>query len=225
LTTAGIRGGAVLLGASIAIAACSGPSPSATSPSRTSVAPASTGPGPGSPAPNAASASPPPSVGLAASFPPIGVAADPGLLDLVPAAQAGAGLTYDAATTASVGADPSLAADISYLAIGLARPLGAAASDPDFAIVNVARPRDQVAITADWFRDWRDTYDAAACAQAGGVARRSETKVDTLTVFTAGCAGGAFTYHALIGDGGIVLSITSIGPGDLGRKIAEKLHR
>ena len=160
-----------------------------------------------------------------ASFPPTGVQPDPSLLDLVPATEANATLTYDPQVTAEVAADPELVKNISYLAIGLARPVGADANDPDFAIVNVARPRDENAVNDDWFRDWRDSYDEPACAQAGGVARHSQTEVAGVTVFTAACANGAFTYHALIADRGIVLSITSVGPANLGRTIVEHLHR
>jgi hypothetical protein len=160
-----------------------------------------------------------------ASVPPIGVEPDPSLLDLVPAAEAGATLTYDPDTTASVAADPTLAKSLNYLAIGLARPIGAAPGAPDFAIVNVGFPRDENAVNDRWFRDWRDSYDKSACAQAGGVARHSQTDVSGVTVFIGACANGAFTYHALIADGGIVLSITSIGPADLGRSIVEHLHR
>jgi hypothetical protein len=150
------------------------------------------------------------------------VAVDPGLLDLVPAAGADATLVADPATSATVAADPGLARDVSYLAIGLARPRGATADDPNFAIVNVVRLRDPGASGDDeWFRDWRDSYDAAACGQAGGVARHAETTVDELPVFVAACAGGPFTYHVRIADGAVVLSVTSLGPADLGRRIVE----
>ena len=163
-----------------------------------------------------------------ASHAPTGIDPDPSLLDLVPTSEAGATLTYDPETTASVAADPTLVADVNYLAIGLARPTGAAADDPNLAIVNVVRLRHPGVTTqaeADaWFRAWRDTYDGAACAQAGGVARHAETDVAGVRVFIGGCANGSFTYHARIADGAMILSITSVGPDDLGRKIVEKLH-
>jgi hypothetical protein len=206
----------------MAVAGCAGPAPTGSRLDARSVGPpvngsASVGP---SESPGVR-----PSIGDAGSVPPTGVAPDPSLLDLVPVAKVGATMTYDPETTASVAADPALAKDIASLAIGLVRPAGASPSDADFAIVNVARPRDETAVTPDWFRDWRDTYDAAACAQAGGVNRRSETEVNGLAVFTAACVNGAFTYHALVRDGAIVLSITSVGPGDLGRKIVGNLRR
>ncbi len=161
---------------------------------------------------------------LAASIPPTGIKPDPSLLDLVPASAAGATLTYDAQTTASVAADPSLEHDVSHLAIGLARPSGAAPDDQNLASVGVARLRDPATATADWFRNWRDTYDTAACAQAGGVVRHAQTQVSGLTAFVGSCANGVFTYHVLVAGGAIVVSITSLGPDDLGRKIVQKLR-
>jgi hypothetical protein len=177
------------------------------------------------PGPSGSASSSLPGGSLAASISPTGVAADPTLLDLVPAAAAGATLTYDPATTASVATDPSLARDVSYLATGLARPANAAPDDPNIAIVNAVRVRDPGSASDAWFRDWRDTYDKAACAQAGGLARNAQFDVDGLVVFVGACANGAFTYHVRIGDGAIVLSITSIGPADLGRQIVQRLHR
>ena len=213
-----IRLAGVLLGTSILFGGCANPAPTVPRPSVPATPPGSASP--------EAVARPTPTEPLnGPSVPPIGVDPDPSLLDLVPASEAAATLTYDPETTASVAADKTLAKSISYLAIGLARPTGAAATDADFAIVNVARPRDENAVNDAWFRDWRDSYDKPACAQAGGVARHSQTEVAGLTVFIAACANGAFTYHALIADGGIVLSITSVGPANLGRTIVEKLKR
>jgi hypothetical protein len=205
-----------------ALGACGGPTPSP---------PASGLIAPSAPATASANASagldPTPTEPLkGVSVAPVGVAVDPSLLDLVPASDAGAVLIPDAATSATVAADPALATDVNYLAVGLARPRGAAADDPNFAIVNVVRLRDPgVSGDEEWFRDWRDSYDTAACGPAGGVARHAETEVDRLPVYIAGCGGGAFTYHVRIADGAMILSITSVGPGDLGRKIVEKLHR
>ena len=213
----------IAFGLVVTVAGCAGPRPPSPGPASASPSVEATHALPSNPAsPSRIERSGPP---LAASFAPTGVQPDPSLLDLVPATEANATLTYDPQVTAEVATDPELVKNISYLAIGLARPVGADVSDPDFAIVNVARPRDENAVNDDWFRDWRDSYDEPACAQAGGVARHSQTEVGGVTVFTTGCANGAFTYHALIADRGIVLSITSVGPADLGRTIVEHLHR
>jgi hypothetical protein len=88
--------------------------------------------------------------------------------------------------------------------------------------VNVVRLRD-ARRDDTWFRDWRDSYDEAACASAGGVARRAETGVGGRTIFVGSCAGGAFTYHVRLGDGGTLVSFTSVGPGRLGEELARRL--
>ena len=170
------------------------------------------------PASSSASASAP--VSLAPVIP------DPALLDLLPIGDDGLILTYDPDTTARIAADPALAADAASLAVGLAT-LGRAAGRSagpldDLAVVSVVRLRDP-ASDEEWFRDWRDTYDAAACAQAGGVARHAESAINGRTVFIGSCAGGAFTYHARTDDGSVVISITSIGTARVGEAILRRL--
>jgi hypothetical protein len=143
--------------------------------------------------------------------------ADPKLLDLVNAKGAGLNLEYDADTTATITADPKLGRDAKALATGLARP--SAQGDPEeFVIVNVVRLRDP-GMSDACFREWRDTYDAGACEPAGGVVGNAETEMSGQTVFIGTCAGGAFTYHVRVGDGGVVLSFTSAGPSRPGERL------
>lgn len=196
------------VGLLVALAAC-GPSP----PSSSTVA----SPGPQSIGP----IGPPPGGRASPTAPVAGVSVDPGLLRFVPSGGHGIDLTFDADTTSSVAGDPGLAASISSLAIGLysRRPAGAsAAPSDDLVIVNVANLRDPAADDA-WFRDWRDSYDLAACANAGGVVRHAETTLGGKTFFVGSCAAGSFTYHVRLPDVGIVVSLTSIGPGRLGEEI------
>ncbi|HET7702754.1 MAG TPA: hypothetical protein VFK35_05095 [Candidatus Limnocylindrales bacterium] len=152
---------------------------------------------------------------------------DPALLDLLPIGADGLILTYDPDTTARIAADPALAADAASLAVGLAtlgRAQGLRTPDPlgDLAVVSVVRLRDP-ASDEEWFRDWRDTYDTAACAQAGGVARHAESAINGRTVFIGSCAGGAFTYHVRTADGATVLSVTSVGTARVGEAILRRL--
>ena len=95
-----------------------------------STAPASSGPPASAPAASArpataapATPSAPPRSSLVGS-PAAAILADPSLLDALPAAAAGLKLIYDADTTASVMADPTLARDASAIATGLATPTG-----------------------------------------------------------------------------------------------------
>ena len=149
--------------------------------------------------------------------------AEPGLLAFVPGGGNGLDFTYDAETTATVASDPELARNLVGLAIGLYRVTGSAPDDPNFAIVNVAQRRDP-SLDAAWFRDWRDTYDAAACAQAGGVAGHAQTEMGAGIVYIGTCAGGALTYHVRLARGAIVVSMTSFGPLRLGEKVMKAIE-
>jgi hypothetical protein len=146
------------------------------------------------------------------------VVADASLLDRIPAAKAGLTLTYDPETTATVAASPGLADDAAAIATGLAVPSGQAASPSDFVIVNVVRLRSPKT-DDEWFRQWRDSYDRAACAQAGGVTGNAEAQMGTHQVFIGRCEAGAFTYHTLLDNGATMLSMTSIGPGGSGERL------
>ena len=202
-----------LLAAAV-LAGCGNVAPSGSGPA-TSVAPSAVLPSAPSPSPST-----PPSG--APSGP--AVAADPTLLDLVPSA--GLRITYDPETTAQVATDPTLAASASALAIALAMPAGeitpgsSLAPGADLAVVSVIRLRDP-SVGETWFRGWRDSYDEAACANAGGVSRRAETDIGGRTVFSGSCAGGSFTYHVRIDGDAVVVSLTSIGPGRIGQTIME----
>jgi hypothetical protein len=153
------------------------------------------------------------------------VLVDQGLLSFIPIGGHGLIQSVDPDTTAQVAQDPDLRANASGLMIAMytAVPTSAsAAPTDDIAVVSVIRLRDPSA-NDDWFRAWRDSYDNAACANAGGVTRNSQTDVGTHTVFVGACSGGSFTYHTRLADGAIVVSITSVGSLRLGETIIERL--
>jgi hypothetical protein len=168
-----------------------------------------------SPAASPSLASPGASVSIG---PGASVEADPGLSGVI-GGDSGDGLDfrYDPETTATVAADPGLARDADGLAIGLYTVRG---QQPvvDYVVASVVHLRDPAA-DDEWFRAYRDSYDQAACAQAGGVARHAQTPMNGRTVFIGGCAGGAFTYHVRL-EQGIVVSLTAVGPGRLGDRLA-----
>jgi hypothetical protein len=197
----------------VALAACDGSAPASPPPSGSTarLSPASSVPGASSTRSGAPSPATPAAV------------ADPGLLDVLPATTDVFSLTYDAETTASVAADPGLDVQVAALATGLYRLKDAPADAPDFAIVNAVRLRDP-SLGPDWFQSWRETYDEAACAPAGGVVRRAETVVRGLTVFVGSCSAGAFTYHVRLVNGSTVVSMTSVGPAGIGQRVVERLH-
>lgn len=205
-----------MIAASLVVSACGSttvPSPSVAP----SLAPGSAAPRP-SPS-RAVAATPSPS--LAGSD----VLVDPGLLSFLPPGGTDMLQTVDPDTTAQVAQDPALRANASAMIIAVYRwNLRTPSPGPadDLAVVSVVRLRDRSKDDA-WFRDWRDSYDTAACANAGGVARNSQTDIGTHTVFIGSCAGGSFTYHTRVAGGAIVISITSIGATHLGEIIMERL--
>jgi hypothetical protein len=180
-------------------------------------------------APGSAAPRPSPSRAVAEtpspSLPSSDVLVDPGLLSFLPPGGADVLQMVDPDTTGQVAQDPELRANASAMIIAVYRwNLRTPSPGPadDLAVASVVRLRDPSKDDA-WFRDWRDSYDTAACANAGGVARNSQTDIGTHTVFIGSCAGGSFTYHTRVAGGAIVISITSIGATHLGETIMERL--
>jgi hypothetical protein len=212
------RGPAVLVASvvlAVLAAACAldpSPSPTPSTSSNAASAPAATR---GS---VASSAPPNPSSSSGSSLPV--AAPDASLIAAVLGPeQSGLTFQYDAETTGRVAADPGLVRDATALGIGLYTVTG---QDPvaDYAIVSVLRLRDPGSANDDWFRTYRDSYDESACAAAGGVARHAQSEIGSHTVFIGSCAGGAFTYHLRTKSDDLVVSITGVGPGRLGERLA-----
>lgn len=143
-----------------------------------------------------------------------GIAIDPTLLDLLPRQLAGLDRQTDPDVDARAFGDPGLRA------IGTA---GASAIyvDPaagDFAYATLIRlVGGRIGNSA--FRAYRDSFDAGACSQAGGVAGNAETTLGGRRTFVGSCAGGLLTYHAVIPEAGVLVSISSAG----GRRLGEQL--
>jgi hypothetical protein len=212
-----LAGAVVVAAALIAVVACgpARPTPSPAGSVTTSLAPAATSQRSPSPPPSEPSSGP--------ASPGAGVQVDPALLDVAPNPVDGVALTFDPETSASIAADPAVAAEAASLAVGLAVGPGASGAD-DLAIVNVIQLRDP-ALDEAWFRGWRDTYDEGACGQAGGVVRHAETQIGGGTVYIGSCDGGALTYHTRLTSAGIVVSVTGVGSRRLGEKVMSGLHR
>ena len=196
-----------LLGIALAVVACGGPGPT--------VAPSAALPSAGPFAPPSAVAT-----GVASSS-AAPVAVEPSLLDVAPAEVEGFPLTFDPTTSAELAASPDLAGDAEAIAIGLAIDPGTAGVE-DFVIVNVVRLRDEV-FSDEWFRDWRDSYDAGACDAAGGIRGNAEAEIDGRTVFIGSCEGGVLTYHVRLDDADLVVSMHGLGPRRFGEQVAGDL--
>jgi hypothetical protein len=146
---------------------------------------------------------------------------DGSLLDVLPAQVDGADLVSDPVTAASIAADPDLATIASAIAMAIAVKPGSSGGD-DLAVVSVVQLRPG-AFDDTWFRSWRDTYDAAACAAAGGVSGNAQAEVAGHETYIGTCAQGAFTYHVHLEDHDRLVSITSVGERRLGEQVVAGL--
>ena len=185
--------------------ACGGPDPSVDP----SSAPPSTAP----------SGSPSSDVSPSAS----GITVDAALLEVLPAAIDGVARQDDAETAAEIATSPDLASSVRDLAVAIY--VGPLATDTpgDYAVATVTRLRDGIFDDA-WYRDWRDSFDAGVCEQAGGVeSGRSEVEIAGRTVHRSTCAGGVVIHHVHLDDENIVVSVQGAGPADLGRRVVESV--
>jgi hypothetical protein len=213
---------AVLL---LAASACgTGPA----SPSSTAT-PASGAPSP-SAAPSASPAAPttappttaPPTTApptTAASLPPgdLGVDEDESLLAVLPEAIDGTPVQLEHLAFEEARTQPDFAASIGS-AVFFVVP------GPDDLVSGlVARPRDGVHSDA-WYRDWRETYDEGACAQADGVGGRAEAVLDGRPVSITTCAGGMRVYHAWVEEQGVVVSLIALGDNRWGERLMGTLR-
>jgi hypothetical protein len=148
------------------------------------------------------------------------VAVDPALLAILPDEVGGVRLEPAPETAAEIAGDPTIAAPVEALAMALAVASGSS-SDQDIAIASVVRLRPDI-FSAGFFRGWRDSYDDAACAQAGGVAGNAEAEIDGRTVFIGSCVNGAFTYHVRYGED-VIVAVTSVGERRFGEEVVSNL--
>ncbi len=184
------------------------------------------------PAPSGRPASPPPSVVVspgpvvssspaaaspqasAAASPTAGVPIDAALLELLPVRLDG----LDRQPQPDVDTELSGDAGLAKVASSFATALYIDPATSDFAYAAVVRLSDDLGDEA--YRDWRDTFDEAACRQAGGVVGNAEAKIGGHDAFIGTCAGGVRTYHTLVDDGSVLVSISALGEE---RKLGEQL--
>ena len=174
------------------------------------------------PSPTPTPATPSPSPSRAPTSVTAEVAVDPSLLDLVPDTIAGVPVQEDAATAADIAGEGSIAPFVSALAVASA--FGPPPTDtlPDYVVVTVARLKP--GLFGDvFFRGWRDTFDAAVCEQAGGVAGHAEAEIGGRQTFIGTCAGGVHTYHVYLPDQDVIVSLQGAGDGRFGERVIEGL--
>ena len=155
------------------------------------------------------------------------VVADPTLLDLLPAEVAGVPLESDPQSAADIAAQTTAEGLITPFVSGIAiaRAFGPQATDmaTDYVVVTVARLR-RGAFLDLVYREWRRTFDAAVCEQAGGVVGvTAETVIADHLTYIGTCAGGIHTYHVHLADRDILLSMQGAGDGRLAERVIEGL--
>ena len=150
-----------------------------------------------------------------------GIAIDASLLGVLPGQVDGVPLEPDPATAADVTGDPALARSASALGVAIAIAPGASAT-ADLAVVWVVQLRPGV-FNDGFFRNWRDTYDEAACAAAGGVDGHAEAVIAGRDTRIGTCAGGVRTYHIHLARRDLLVSITAAGERRFGELVAAGL--
>jgi hypothetical protein len=146
------------------------------------------------------------------------LAIDRTLLAQLPASLNGLDRQNDADADASIQTDPSLAAiGSAYVTAFYVQP-----SSGDSAYAIVSRLRGGT-ISDATYKDWRETYGTGACGDAGGVIGQAETTLGIRQVDVTRCSGAQQVYYVLIGDRGVLLTITSTGQSQLGRDLVEQL--
>jgi hypothetical protein len=156
-------------------------------------------------------------------MPPAGVVVDQALLGVLPDRLDGIERQDDPDTAASIAASSDLAAQAAGVAVALyVRGPAGSGEDGDYAVVTVTRLREGVFSEA-FHRDWRDSFDAAVCEQAGGVIGNAEAEIDGQRTFIGTCAGGVRTYHVVLADADMLISMQALGAGRLGERIVAAL--
>jgi hypothetical protein len=194
---------AILLAAAIATAGCASnasPPPASPAPTTQSSTPSGSPQTPSSATPSASSAASP-------------IPTDDSLLGLLPRNLDGLDRQVDASVNESIAGD----ADLAHLARAFATALYIDPATSEFAYVSVVRL--QRPLSADESRSYRDSFDAAACAQAGGLVRTAEADIATHRAYIGTCGGGVRTYHVDLSGGGMILSVSEAGE----RRLAERL--
>jgi hypothetical protein len=133
--------------------------------------------------------------------------------DLLPTKLDGLDRQVDSSVNASIATDANLA----RLARSFATALYIDPATSEFAYASVIRL--QAPMSDAESRSYRDSFDAAACAQAGGLTRTAEAAIGAHQTFIGTCAGGVRTYHVALDAGAMILSVSEAGD----RRLAERL--
>jgi hypothetical protein len=143
---------------------------------------------------------------------PPAVPQDETLLAILPPQVDGIAVMVEPQALAEAAADPDFVASVRSAVFAVV------VDGNDLASGVVARLKPGVYSEA-FFRDWRDSYNAGACAQAGGLGGNAEADIGGRTVYIASCAGGLLVYHAYLPERGVVVSLFSLGERRFGEQL------
>ncbi|HEY6057320.1 MAG TPA: hypothetical protein VIV06_04770 [Candidatus Limnocylindrales bacterium] len=144
---------------------------------------------------------------------------DPALLDVLPADVEGNTLVESPEAETENVSDPGLSRDVGRVAVAFV----ANADATNWAVVSVSALRPGTWSDA-FYRDWRTTYDEAACARSGGVARHAEATIAAHPVAIGTCANGVTTYHVHLEQGDLVVSMSALGERRYGEQLVAGLR-
>ena len=203
---------AVLATLALVVAAC-GPAPVGTTTPPVASPATTPSPTPGS-TPDRTDA---PGSSATPESPGSGVTEDASLLAVIPADVDGVAVQQETLAFADAASDPSFVANVEAAAFFVA------VDASDLASGVVARLRPGV-FSDGFFRDWRDSYNEGACAQAGGVAGNAEAELGGRTAYITSCAGGLLAYHAYVDERGVIVSLISVGERRLGEQLVDGIR-
>jgi len=205
---AGRLAAALSVVAAIVVACGTSPSPSPSPATPSAAAFPDASPGATAPIDSASSAA------LASTL----VAIDGSLLDLLPDAVDGHPFEAAPDAAAESAGDPDLAHHARSIAVAIA-------ADPqasNFVVASVVKLLPG-AFDDAFFRDFRDSFDAGVCDQAGGVGGNAEAQIDGRTVYIGTCNGGVHTYHVHLDGPDAIVSLNVVGDPLQGQHVIESL--
>ena len=142
---------------------------------------------------------------------------EPSLLGVLPADLGGVPVAHEPQAFIDAASDAAFAQSAEAAAFAVVVDAG------DLASAVVARLNPGV-YSDGFFRDWRDSYNDGACAQAGGVVGNAESVIGGRTVYIGTCAGGLRTYHAWVEERGLLISAFSLGDRRFGEQLMAGLR-
>ncbi len=147
------------------------------------------------------------------------VVLDATLLGILPEAIAGVPVVESTDEAAAALSNSNVPKVASALDAGVA--VDAAHGNLVYALVVRLKPG---ALTDEFFRQWRDSFDEGACTASGGVVANAEATIDERTVYITSCAAGMRTYHAWLKDDGVLVSASSVGVDRFGEQLMDNLR-